>query len=91
MYGSNMYSYGTIMNPLGVKEVKRCPFEVTAPFTSCCTPKGTIFAQFIFLTVVVFAICLCVCVCVRERECVIGISLCQMMRMLNIPSLNVIV
>ncbi len=42
-----MYSYGTIMNPLGVKKVQRCPIEGTVPVTSCCMSKGNIFVPFL--------------------------------------------
>ncbi len=37
--GSNMYSYGTIMNCLGATKVQRCHFEGTALVTSCFTSK----------------------------------------------------
>ncbi len=45
-----MYSYGTIMNPLGVKKVQMCHFVGTAPVIRCCIPKGTFFAGFFFLS-----------------------------------------
>ncbi len=31
---------------LRVRKVQKCPFESSAPVTSCCTPKGTIFVHF---------------------------------------------
>lgn len=45
-YGINMYTYCTIMHPLLVKKVRKCPFEDTVPVTSCCYPKGTMLALF---------------------------------------------
>lgn len=41
-----MYTYCTIMHPLLVKKVQKCPFEDTVPLTSCCSPKGTMLALF---------------------------------------------
>ncbi len=34
------------LNSLWVEKVQMCHLEGTAPVTSCCTPKGTIFAPF---------------------------------------------